>query len=407
MADVLTLDQQLPEIAPPHNRVRRALLRRLADVVCLPSSRVNAFERAVTADLLVEMLREADPDDRRRVAKRMAHLGELPNALVRLLLRDDLAIAAPLLEDGTSISDPDLIGCVRDAQIEHRRVIAARRGLSEMVSEALTEKGEAGVIEVLLGNLTARLSSAAIERIVADSRTYTDLVDGLLRRPELRPSHAYVMFWWAEPDARRLILQRFAVSREVLQEAAGDLFPRAAEDGWQDALVRKALQFIERRQRNRAAVEKSPYGSLEDAIAAAEANGMTRDNASEIAYLAGIKPMTGAKIFTDPCGEPLAILCKATGLPRRAILSLWRSMRRPEADSEGAVAPALERTYLIFDMMAVDRAQTVLRYWNWSLSSALTPALIRAIREGDEEAIDEYSAPQRAAMLALAGDYGA
>lgn len=133
---------------------------------------------------------------------------------------------------------------------------------------------------------------------------------------------------------------------------------------------------------------------------------MTRDLASEIAYLAGVKPMTGAKIFTDPCGEPLAILCKATGLPRRAILSLWRSMRRPEADSHGVMTPALERTYLIFDMMAVDRAQTVLRYWNWSLSSALTPALIRAIREGDEEAIDEYSAPQRAAMLALAGDYG-
>ena len=58
-------------------------------------------------------------------------------------------------------------------------------------------------------------------------------------------------------------------------------------------------------------------------------------------------------------------------------------------------------------MMAVDRAQTVLRYWNWSLSSALTPALVRAIREGDEEAVDEYSAPQRAAMLALAADYNA
>ena len=56
-------------------------------------------------------------------------------------------------------------------------------------------------------------------------------------------------------------------------------------------------------------------------------------------------------------------------------------------------------------MIAVDRAQTVLRYWNWSLSSAMTPALIRAIREGDEQALDEYSAPQRIAMLALASDF--
>ncbi|MBF0664996.1 MAG: hypothetical protein IR159_05550, partial [Brevundimonas sp.] len=40
-------------------RARQALLKRLADVVSLPGSRVNAFERSVTGDLLVEMLRLA------------------------------------------------------------------------------------------------------------------------------------------------------------------------------------------------------------------------------------------------------------------------------------------------------------------------------------------------------------
>jgi uncharacterized protein (DUF2336 family) len=390
--------------APPTGKARRALLRRLADVVCLPSSRVNTFERAVTADLLVEMLREADIEDRQKVARRLAPLSEIPNALVRLLLRDDISVSTFLLEDGTTISDPDLIGCVRDAQIEHRRMIAMRRGLSEVVSEAVAECGEIGVINALLANREAKLSAAAVEQMVAVSRTYPMLIPGLLHRPELRPSHAYVMFWWAEPEARKVILQRFAVSREVLQDAVGDIFPIASQEGWQDALVRKALQFVERRQRNRAAIDKSIYASLDEAVLVAE-RGMTRDLASEIAYLAGVKPMTGAKIFTDPFGEPLAILCKATGLPKSALLSLWRALRRPEADSEGRMASALERTLFIYDMMAVDRAQTVLRYWNWSLSSALTPALIRAIREGDEDAVDEYSAPQRAAMLALAADY--
>ena len=60
---------------------------------------------------------------------------------------------------------------------------------------------------------------------------------------------------------------------------------------------------------------------------------------------------------------------------------------------------------ITYDMLAVDRAQTVLRYWNWALSSALTPGLIKAIREGDGEALDEYSVPQRAAMLALGDDF--
>jgi uncharacterized protein (DUF2336 family) len=390
--------------APKLGRARRALLKRLADVVSLPASRVNTFERAMIGDLLIEILREAPHEDRLRVSQRLASLAETPAPVMRLLLRDSLDVAMPLLEESTAITDADLIGCVRDAGPDHRRAIARRRALNEVVVEALIAAGEAHVIEILLRNHGARFSQIALEEVLAESRDNPSFIPGLLRRPELRPSQAYILFWWAPPEDRQFILSRFAVSREVLQEVAGDVFALAAEERWGDPLVRKALQFIERRQRNRAAVEKSPYASLEEAIASAQ-SGLTRETASEIAYLAGLKPMTGAKILTDATGEPLAVLCKATGLPKSALRALWRALRRPETDSAGNLAPALERAMTIYDMMAVDRAQTVLRYWNWALSSALTPALVGAIRRRDEEEIDEYSPPQRAAMLALASDF--
>jgi uncharacterized protein (DUF2336 family) len=391
--------------APPAVRSRATLLKRLADVVCLPGSRVNAFERAMTADLLIEMLREAAPEERAKVARRLANLSDIPSALGRLLLRDDIAIAGALLEHCQTIGDADLIHCALAAGTDHRRLIAMRRGVGEAVVDALVERREPSVVEALLRNDLARLSHGALEVIVASTRDNPRLISLLLRRPELRPSHAYIMFWWADADSRRLILQRFAVSREVLQDAVSDVFSIAAEEGWQDPLTRKALQFIERRQRNRAAIEKSPFNSLDEAVAAAQ-NGMTRELAEEISYLAGIKPMTGAKIMTDAGGEPLAILCKATGLPRNAIRALWRGLRRPESDAAGNTVPALDRVLTVFDSLAVDRAQTVLRYWNWALSSALTPSLVKAIREGDEDAVDEFSAPQRAAMLALGRDFG-
>ena len=389
---------------PPPSKARLALLKRLADVVCLPSSRVNAFERSMTSDLLIEILRDATIDERTRVAQRLCSLIDAPSALARLLLRDVIEVAAPVLEACTSLGDTELIDCARNATMKHRLLIAARRDISELVCEALVEPMEAPIIEAVLRNETARLSSNALEILVAATREHTRSIPLLLRRPELRPSHAYILFWWADADARRTILQRFAVSREVLQEAASDVFSLAAAEKWADPLSRKALQFIERRQRNRAAIEKSPFNSLEEAVAAAQ-TGMTREIAEEISYLSGLKPTTGAKIFTDPGGEPIAILCKATGLPKAAIKALWRGLRRRETDSSGELWPALERVLIIHDMIAVDRAQTVLRYWNWSLSSALTPALLKAIRDGDEEGLDEYSLPQRAAMLALSSDF--
>ena len=398
-------DPSDPVVASPPSRARIALFKRLADVVCLPTSRVNAFERSMTADLLVDMLREAPVEERLRVARRLAALVEIPASLVRLLLRDELDVARALLENSTSLSDADLLHCARETTADHRRLIAQRRGVGEVVAEALVEPMETPVVEALLKNELAKLSNTAMEIVVAATRNESRFVPLLLRRAELRPHHAYVMFWWADTDARRQILQRFAVSREVLQEAAADVFSLAAAEGWKDPISRKALQFIERRQRNRAALERSRFASLEEAIAAAQP-GMTRETAEEISYLSGLKPMTGAKIFTDAGGEPLAILCKATGLPRAAIRALWRGLRRPETDGAGAAAPGLERALLTFDMVAVDRAQTVLRYWNWALSSALTPALIKAIRDGDDEGVDEYSAPQRAAMLVLQRDLG-
>ena len=391
---------------PAAGKARHALLKRLADVVCLPASRVNAFERAVTGDLLVEMLRLASHEDRRRVAARLAPLAELPNAMARLLLRDEPDIAGLLLEQCASLSDADLVACARDTGPEHRRLMATRRGLSEVVTETLLGFEELATIEAVLRNPAARLSQTGIEGAVGLSREHTALCAALLKRPELKPSGAYVMFWWCGADDRRTILQRFAVSREVMQEVVDDVFAMAAAEGWGDPVARKALQFIERRQRNRAAIAKSPFNSLEQAIMVAARDGLTRETASEIAYLSGVKPLTGAKILGDPGGEPLAILCKATGLSRVDLQNLWRSMRRPETDAEGAPHPDWERVQITYEMLAVDRAQTVLRYWNWSLSSALSPTLLRAIREGEDEAVDEYSAPERAAMMVLAQDFG-
>jgi uncharacterized protein (DUF2336 family) len=389
---------------PPPSKARRALLKRLADVVCLPSTRVNAFERAMTADLLVEILREASTAERGRVAQRLSNLTEPPSVLARILLRDAIEVAKPLIELCAALSDADLLDCAKNATIFHRIAIAARRDLSELVCEALVERMEAPVIEVVLRNESATLAANALEILVAATREHPRTIPALLRRPELRPSHAYILFWWADADARRAILQRFAVSREVLHEAASDVFALAAAENWADPLSRKALQFIERRQRNRAAIDKSPFASLEGAVAAAQED-LSREIAEEISYLSGLKPTTGAKIFADAGGEPIAILCKATGLPKGAVRALWRGLRRRETDSSGALWPALERVLITYDMIAVDRAQTVLRYWNWSLSSALTPALLKAIRDGDEDGLDEYSLPERAAMLALSSDF--
>ena len=181
----------LPDDSPPPQfRARGALLRRLADVVCLPSSRINAFERSVTADLLIEMLRDASPDERLKVSRRLASLTEPPPQLARLLLHDEPRIARPLLEECESLSDAELLDCARTSGSEHRLLIAARKGLSEVVVEALVAAGELKAIEIMLANRDAKIGHAGLEALVVISRDAPQIVPALLRRRELPPHHS-------------------------------------------------------------------------------------------------------------------------------------------------------------------------------------------------------------------------
>lgn len=404
-----TLKSDLPEEAPltlepslvetDDNAVRRQLSKRLADVICIPSSQLTPQERHMAGDVLVELLRSADADIRESVAKRLVMLNEAPRTILVMLAKDEIQIARYVLEESKSLTDSDLIQIARKVSGAHRAVIAKRRKVSDAVVDALVEFLEEDVVETLLKNKEAHFSETAIQRILTVSRSHQPYVGLLVKRDELRPSHGLTMFWWASTANRKKILHRFAVTRNVLQESCADLFPKAAADGWNDAGVRKALQFIERRQRNRAAISRSEYEGLEAAIDAAEAQGLNRQLTEEISYMTGIKPATGAQILTDKGGEGIAIMCKAPGLKRTHIEKLWRALKRPMHDVDGEVHPSLARVMETYDVISTDKAQTVLRYWNWSLTASLNADVLRYIKNGVIPREEEFGAAAITAAL--------
>jgi uncharacterized protein (DUF2336 family) len=394
----LELTEEIHEAAP-RSSVRRSLAKRLADVICIPASQITPQERHMAGDVLVELLREADLTLRESVAKRLVMLNEAPRTILVILAKDDIQVARHVLEESKSLTDSDLIQISRKVTNEHRKMIAQRRKISDAVVDVLVEFLEEDVVEILLQNKGANFSETAIQRILTVSRSYQNYVKLLCKREEVRPSHGLTMFWWADEKNRRAILHRFGVTREILQTSCADLYPAAAAEGWNDAAVRKALQFIERRQRNRAALNRSDFESLEAAIDEAEKTGLTRHLSEEISYLAGIKPATGAQIMTDKTGEPLAVLCKAPGLSRAYLLKLWRAVGKPETLVDGAPNKELENTIAAYDSISTDNAQTVLRYWNWSLTSSLTPEVLQYIKKGVIPREEEFGAAAITAAL--------
>lgn len=374
---------------------RRALLRRLMDVVALPASRASVQDRAIAGDLLLEMLIESDVTARELCARRLQEMSQAPKRLLRFLALDAPHVAQIVLAENKAFDDSDLSYVVAKGSTPHRVSVAARRDIGPAVASAIADSGDPQAMKVLLENATSKLSEHAIDVMIGASRKSNFLIPMLCQREETRPAHALVMFWWAAAAERKHILMRFSADRLMLIDGCADIFRYAAEEDWKDPVVRKALQVIERRQRNRSALERSPHESLEAAIKAASVTGLDHTLMTEISHLSGIKPLTGEKIFADPGGEGLAVLCKATGLKRGSLRELWLSLRR-----EGDVAEAnFVRISEVFEALAVVKAQTVLRYWNWSLSSAFSPDSI----DGGDVMFDESDRPvgtsQRSAQL--------
>jgi len=382
-------------------QARKLLLRRLIDYIALPGSQVAPQDRSMGGDILLDMLLHATDEERLLCSSRLAGMTEAPRRVLRYLAQCNIEIAQPLLEQSEAFDSSDLLEIIDQVSSHHRALIARRKKVPVAVCDLLSRQAELSVIQALLQNKGAHFSETAMDILVERSRKEDGLVNLLITRNELKPAQAMAMFWWSDRDTRRMILQRHAADRAEMVGMCADVFAIAAQEEWSDPVARKALQLIERRQRNRAAIEKSPYESLEAAVEAAARDGMTPDFAQEIGYLAGIKPVTSAKILSDQGGEGIAVLCKATGLKKPTFENFWRALKRPLTDDQGAPHAMYAFLMETYDLLTVAKAQTTLRYWNWSLSSSFSAGGNKLAGADVDQANDEsaFSTSRRTASL--------
>jgi uncharacterized protein (DUF2336 family) len=394
-------DMEVQMNMPQGGRARDALFRRLLDLVAMPASRLAHQDRNMVGDILLDMLFHATTQERSLCASRLATSREAPRRLLRYLAQCSFEISQPLLEQNEAFDACDLSEIVESTSTEHRLAIARRKVVPPGVCAALAEHGEAHAVRELVANAGAVLPESAVDKLLTRSRDEPQLCSLLVERLELRPSQAMAMFWWSDGATRRKILQRHSADRLEVIETCKDVFEMMAAEKWADPVARKALQLIERRQRNREALERSPFDSLESAINSAGLEGMNAELAQEIGYLCGIKPVTIAKILSDKGGEGLAVMCKATGVKRDFLPVLWAALRRPLEIDNNEIHPQFAIVAETYEILTVAKAQTTLRYWNWSLSSAFSPQALREAQASGAPANEEaaFSTSQRTARL--------
>jgi uncharacterized protein (DUF2336 family) len=124
-------------------------------------------------ELASHFLPKASTEDRFYVAERLAICGDAPQAIVRMLARDVIEVAAPIIKHSSVLTPVDLLGVIAATGTEHHRLIARRSTLSADIIRALRLTGDAEVVSRLDngGALRSKLTETAIDRSAATRTT--------------------------------------------------------------------------------------------------------------------------------------------------------------------------------------------------------------------------------------------
>ena len=221
------------------------MVKRLSDLLLLPVDQFTSSVRGLVSEILTRLLTQVSQKTRARLAMRVAGMADPPVEILQKLAWDEFDVAEPILKESVNICDFDLIAISQNGSREHRQAIVSRKKLTSAVAEALIESDDAVILEKLLRNKGTVFSQRIMAALADKSEKYRSLQSLLINRAELMPVLAYSIFWVMPSPLRVKILQRFSVSRRMVQQTIAD----AVTEGdinleTDDPYEKEALQFL-------------------------------------------------------------------------------------------------------------------------------------------------------------------
>jgi uncharacterized protein (DUF2336 family) len=321
---------------------RQTLFEKVCDLALAGGGEIEPQIQKLMDDILLGLVRNVEQRIRARLAERLAPLKSAPPELLRLLAKDDINIARPILTRSPQLLEEDLIAIIGSASKDHAVAIARRPRLAERVGDVLIESGDIQIFEALAENQTAKLSRGALGALAVRSEAHEPLQKMLLSRKDLPPEFAHQMFWWVSATLRRFILERFDIDQAALDRMIFEIAEENAPGAGRKALKTglNVANLIINLRTDKAA-----------------------DFRRDLAGLVGVSEETARRIINDPGGEALAVACRAMGADRSQFTTLlllldYKRFGRPRPTGH------LEQVALAYDRMPRDRAVMTARLWD-------------------------------------------
>jgi uncharacterized protein (DUF2336 family) len=337
----------------PSSERRRELLREVTNLFFSGVENQGEPEGPIFDDILTQLAGEMEEQVRVELAEQIAPHPVAPKRLLRTLAADSIAVAAPILQNSTALTEADLIHVAQSRGQEHLQAISQRAEVPEAVSEVIVARADDATLGVLLRNDGAALSRQAHETVVDRAVANADLHEAVLDRSSLPIDLLNEMYFVVEARLRNKILERNATMDPAQLEAAlaSSRKSVATKDGALPADYQDAERVVRQMLAKRAITPPVLAGMLR--------NRETTKFMIALAEQAGIDFHTARRILDRRELDALAIVCKAADFDRSLFLTFAVLVLDKDANAMGRAREYGE----LYSELPKESAQRTLRFW--------------------------------------------
>jgi len=142
-------------------------------------------EKSLAEEIIRIMAKDAEQRVREALANHLKECDELPRDVALALAKDVSAVALPVLQFSSVLTDPDLIEIVRSQDPEKQVAIAGRKSVSASVSHTLVQHGGEAAVARLVANAGAQIEEGALQAALDRFAGNSKITEGIVRRPAL------------------------------------------------------------------------------------------------------------------------------------------------------------------------------------------------------------------------------
>ena len=168
------------------NSWRSELLRRVTDLLVGDVEKYSDHQIAIFGDIMSRMIDNAEIPALVELSTRLAPLSRVPmNVITSLARNDNMAVAGPILECSSMLSDDTLLDIAMTKWPNQLAAVAGREGLTETITDLLIERGNADVMHKLISNHSARISEVGFVRLIGQAKTDKTIAAAIATRTDL------------------------------------------------------------------------------------------------------------------------------------------------------------------------------------------------------------------------------